>query len=640
MTEDHGSDRPDQTKLATHLLRSYTAITCAAIAAGIIAVIALSPTLSTTWIFDDDFVIKSKERIVNYGQPGHSIWDVIKHSDRPLTDAWFAVQLDQLPDRENPDPRPFKIINLIVHGFAALCIAFLCSILAMGPRSPAWMARHAAWFGLGIGALWGVHPLTVQGVAYTVQRAESLASLFAVACAIVTLLALRSKSVHSRVFLCMLAFAFMACSIWSKPVAVGLVALTVLADRASRSTSWRETLRGWWAHCSVLFGAVFALTMTGIGKRVFETSVSENVDRDVGFASNSHSPIEYLATQGDVIPLYLWRIVWPETLVLDYRWIEPVTLTLSELIWPGPIVLAMLVLWIWAIFKRPWIALALSVWFVMLAPTSSIIPIRDMAFEHRVYLAMLGPLALIASSVMKTAVTTRSIGLRYALVTFSVLGTTAFGVRAFDRAQDYRDPLQLWEDQLQTKWDNTRVRRNLANGYMLKRDELENEERIRALESALVHATHVSDAFPKNAEYLLQTGDVYYAMGRDLEALEYFRAANQIRVTIVSLMSEAQAQKRLNRFGQAAELYLRAATLGTGSGQEVMRSRAAYESASSLSQTALQVEGPDRVAFYRDVVSRFELSLRYDPDYESAQRELDSLRSYLLRTYPTVFSDR
>ena len=43
---------------------------------------------------------------------------------------------------------------------------------------------------------------------------------------------------------------------------------------------------------------------------------------------------------------------------------------------------------IWALARKPWLGY-LGVWFfVILAPTSSIVPIKDLAFEHRMYLPL------------------------------------------------------------------------------------------------------------------------------------------------------------------------------------------------------------------------------------------------------------
>jgi len=70
--------------------------------------------------------------------------------------------------------------------------------------------------------------------------------------------------------------------------------------------------------------------------------------------------------------------------------------SLDAILLPGVLVAALLALTIWALIKwREWGFL--GVWFfVILAPTSSFVPIQDAAFEHRMYL----PLAAVATGVV------------------------------------------------------------------------------------------------------------------------------------------------------------------------------------------------------------------------------------------------
>ena len=84
---------------------------------------------------------------------------------------------------------------------------------------------------------------------------------------------------------------------------------------------------------------------------------------------------------------YLRLAFWPHPLVLDYGW--PVAQTVGEIL-PGAIVVGGLA------WRRPsmpcWRGPAwgfLGAWFfLILAPTSSVMPLADLAFEHRMYLPL------------------------------------------------------------------------------------------------------------------------------------------------------------------------------------------------------------------------------------------------------------
>lgn len=133
-----------------------------------------------------------------------------------------------------------------------------------------------------------------------------------------------------------------------------------------------------------------------------------------GFGVSSISPKEYLFTQFNVQVYYLTLLLYPANQNLDYHY--PISESLFEVpvVPPGTalnfsppppvvsfvILLTMLVVSIWlAVMWRGGkrgaeVALPVSffiLWFfIILAPTSSFVPIIDVLFEHRVYLPSLG----------------------------------------------------------------------------------------------------------------------------------------------------------------------------------------------------------------------------------------------------------
>src|SRR5204862_459256 len=85
---------------------------------------------------------------------------------------------------------------------------------------------------------------------------------------------------------------------------------------------------------------------------------------------------------------------WPAGQCLDYKWL-PAEWP-DEVVLPALVIAALVGLTIWGLIKYPTLGFLGAWFFAILAPTSSIIPIRDAAFEHRMYL----PLAAIAALVV------------------------------------------------------------------------------------------------------------------------------------------------------------------------------------------------------------------------------------------------
>ncbi len=88
---------------------------------------------------------------------------------------------------------------------------------------------------------------------------------------------------------------------------------------------------------------------------------------------------------------YLRLAVWPDALCFAYDLMPPKSF--GEIVAPALAIVALLGLTGWAVVKRPALGFLGAAFFLILAPTSSIVPILDAAFEHRMYL----PLATLVS---------------------------------------------------------------------------------------------------------------------------------------------------------------------------------------------------------------------------------------------------
>ena len=99
----------------------------------------------------------------------------------------------------------------------------------------------------------------------------------------------------------------------------------------------------------------------------------------------------YALNQAQVIPHYLRLALWPDRLVLDYGLLARVST--ADVIGGGLLLTALLGVTLAALMHRPKLAFLGAVFFLTLAPTSSILPIvSEVGAERRMYL----PLAAIA----------------------------------------------------------------------------------------------------------------------------------------------------------------------------------------------------------------------------------------------------
>ena len=155
----------------------------------------------------------------------------------------------------------------------------------------------------------------------------------------------------------------------------------LIYDRVFLSPSWRAVLRtrGW---LYTAFAIPLVLAATVIVPAMFSGGRST-----VGFEIQSVTPWEYARSQPGVILHYLRLAFWPYPLCLDYGWpIE--TRWVVGIILPGSVLLTLLVLSLYNFGRGGVVGFLGLAFFLILAPTSSVMPIQDLCFEHRMYLPL------------------------------------------------------------------------------------------------------------------------------------------------------------------------------------------------------------------------------------------------------------
>ena len=269
----------------------------------------------------------------------------------------------------------YHAANLLIHLGAALALfGVVRRTLQMFPPGRG-VRERASVLALSCAVLWAVHPLTTSAVTYIVQRVESLMAL----CVLLTLYCSIRAWSGSRWWI---AAAVSACAagMASKESMVAAPLLVVIWDAVfSAVQPWRELL-----HRRRLLYAGLASTWILLAVLV----AGAHRPDAAGFGFAEWPWWRYLMTQSGVITHYLRLVVWPSPLVFDYDW-RPSTLLASLL--PSLLIGVLLFLGAVALYRRRPLGFAIAAFFLLLAPTSSVLPVvTEVAAEHRMYL----PLAL------------------------------------------------------------------------------------------------------------------------------------------------------------------------------------------------------------------------------------------------------
>ncbi|HEU5322743.1 MAG TPA: hypothetical protein VFX28_18190, partial [Methylomirabilota bacterium] len=386
-----------------------------------------------------------------------SLWSRLPGDDRPL--VTLSLALNYATSRL--DIWSYHLFNLAVHLLAALT---LFGVVAGTLRTPAFRgaARDSArGFGFVVALLWALHPLQTASVTYVIQRAEAMMGLFyllTLYCVIRGAAAERPAPWH--------AAAVVACALGmgSKAIMVTAPLLVLLYDRVFLSGSLAEAFRRRGALHAGLFATLAVLGITGIAGHVLNPA--PRPDLSVGLGYRGIAPLEYALTQPGVILHYLRLALWPDPLCLDYWW--PAAKDARAIALPLLVVGALVAATIVSLRRWPALGFAGAWFFLVLAPSSSVIPLADAAFEHRMYL----PLAAVIVGVAwgyrwllgraGEALRLSRAARRAVLVASVVLAAGACAALTIRRQRDYRSAYAMLANVVRQRPMNPRAHSGLG----------------------------------------------------------------------------------------------------------------------------------------------------------------------------------
>jgi tetratricopeptide (TPR) repeat protein len=340
------------------------------------------------------------------------------------------------------------------------------------------------------------HPLMTEAVAYVASRSDVLSTTF---CYGAYLLFLRGREAGVSWGQAARILLLFVLGVLTKEHSAALPAVFLLTDFVLGGiASIRSNLR--------LHGPVVALGALGGAYVAWRLSESDTA----GFAMAGLGPLDYFFTQTGVIWHYLRLVVLPLGLNVDPDF------AIARA--PGLGMVALLALVAAAIVlarRAPLVSLGIAVFLVLLAPTSSFVPIRDVAAERRMYLPFVG-LALVLVGAIERIKPAPSV-----LAWGGGALVLLLGVATHARATVWSSEILLWEDTVAQSPNKWRPRFQLADAYFqARRYDAANREFERA---AAIDA--------KDPRLFVNWGISLEAMGDPDRALEKFQQAAKIENT-------------------------------------------------------------------------------------------------------------
>jgi hypothetical protein len=410
-----------------------------------IGAVAYSNSLHGPFIFDDSAAIVKNPQICSLNPFKYQSLGPTAVAGRPA--VIFTLAVDYAIGRLHVEI--YHATNLLIHLLAALILYGVVRRTLLQMEIPENRPTESAtWLAAMVAAMWVVHPLDTQSVTYVAQRSESLASLFFLASIYCVIRAADGRKGWGVI-------AVIACGLGmaSKEIVAVAPILIVLYDRTFLAGTFKAALaRRWKIYVGMTAMWVFILFSLHTGER--EIMVGSNL---------GISPIEYARTELNVIARYLRLAFWPTDLVLDYYdW--PIARHWSDVQWWGWLVLGLAAATLIALRRWPRMGFLGSCFFLILAPTSSILPIKqEAAAEQRMYLPLAAVVCLVvvgAWSILRRWRALRRIAGIAGCVLIVIL------VRlTMERNDLFANPVDIWTDTVAKRPDNTRAHVNLGEAW-------------------------------------------------------------------------------------------------------------------------------------------------------------------------------
>ncbi len=505
----------------------------------------------------------------------------------------------------------YHLFNLLIHLAAGLV---LFGIVRRTLENCGWDGTEAATdsgarrressvaIAFAAGLLWIVHPLQTESVTYVAQRAESLMGLFY----LLTLycfirgsretagprtadhttagpkgLPLRGQRPRSRVI--WYAGSILACllGMGTKEVMVSAPVMVFLYDRTflagSFGQAWRRR-RGWHLALAATWVTLFWLVF-----HAADRGGTAGFGIGIGFW-------QYAATQFEAISRYLWLVVWPHPLIIDYgaRWVTSV----PDVAPYAAVVAVVVTLSAMAWWRHPRLGYLGAWFFAILAPTSLVPGARQTIAEHRMYLALAPALVLLVLALHAL------VGRRGRIVFLAA--AAGLGALTLQRNRTYRHALALWTQTVASRPGNPAPHINLGNALLAHRQP----------GKALIQFETALRLDPQNADAYYDAGNALLQLGRLDEAIGHFQASLQLHQGSLDARNNlADALLQAGRPAEAVKQY-----------ESVLRAQPRVAEAHYNLGNALLKAGRTSAA-----AREFEAALRLRPDYPEADNNLGNI---------------
>lgn len=288
-----------------------------------------------------------------------------------------------------------------------------------------------------VALIFALHPLQTQAVTYIVQRLASMTAMFYLSGLLFYLIGRTSASIGKQTFWIMLSLAMGFAAFYTKqnaatfPGALFLIELCILGLGGKRLI------------LAIVTGSMLLIMLLGYLIYFVDDNLLQSLSAAT-IETTLVSRTEYLAIQMGVLWVYLLKSIVPlgQQFDMDFA-VTSFSSPLVILYALGHVTVIGFALW--TLRKRPLLSFAILFYYLAHSIESSIVPIRDFAFEHRTYLPNFG-FSLFLAYCLLVFLPQK---LHVSRIDIPVVGLLLFfAVLTWDRNNTWRDPERFFRHEI------------------------------------------------------------------------------------------------------------------------------------------------------------------------------------------------
>lgn len=535
--------------------------------------------------FDDDVYVTQNRHVQAGLTSKGAVWAVTNTEAGfwiPLT--WLSLMLDGYLYGLNPCG--YHLTNLLLH-IANTLLLFLVLTRMTG----------ALWRSAFVAALFALHPLHVESVAWVSERKDVLATLFWML-TIGFYIRYTESPGTGRYLLCLLVFAL---GLMAKPTLVTLPFVLLLldywplgrfrpghAEQPRKSTGFNHKR----SHLVrlilektpfiALAGISCLLTLTA-HQRLGAVAPLESVPLQARIANA-------LVCYAD----YIGKMIWPHNMAVFYP--HPAGVPVWQAVGAGLLLVCVSLVAVRAAQKRPYLIVGWLWYLGTLVPVIGFVQAGSQAMADRwTYVPLIGLFLIIAWGLNELVANCRLPGILVVVLAGILLSTLIVCTRL--QVQRWHNSITLFEHTLNVAADNHLVHSNLGNALA----------RQGRLDEAIVHFSQALSIKPHDAEIHNNIGNALAAKGNLDKAIAHFSEALSIKPDHAGMhYNLGSALARQERLDEAIAHFSHALRINTG-----------FAIAHNNLGIALATKGD-----LSEAIAHFSEAVRIKPDFAEAQNNL------------------